>query len=64
MRCKACDKIMTNYELTKKFDGSGEFVDLCNECSRFLVDDDLTAMGNIDYANLSDLEELRYVENE
>ena len=43
MRCKACDKIMTNYELTKKFSGSGEFVDLCNECSRFLVDDDLTA---------------------
>ena len=30
MRCKACDKIMSNYELTKKFDGSGEFVDLCN----------------------------------
>lgn len=64
MRCKACDKIMTNYELTKKFSGSGEFVDMCNECSRFLVDDDLTAMGNIDYADLSDLEEIRYVEDE
>jgi len=58
VRCKACDKIMTNYELTN------EFVDLCNECSRFLVDDDLTAMGNVDYADLYDLEELRYVEDE
>jgi len=64
MRCKACDKIMSNYELTKKFDGSGEFVDLCNECSRFLVDDDLTAMGNLDYADLYDLEEIKDVEYE
>ena len=63
MRCKACDKIMTDYELTKKFSGSGEFVDLCNECSRFLVDDDLTAIGNLDYADLYDLEEIKYVED-
>lgn len=64
MRCKACDKIMSNYELTKKFDGSGEFVDLCNECSRFLIDDDLTAMGNLEYADLYDLEEIKDVEYE
>lgn len=64
MRCKACDKIMSNYELTKKFDVSGEFVDLCNECSRFLVDDDLTAIGNLEYADLYDLEEIKDVEHE
>ena len=63
MRCAACDKILTDYELTKKFSGSGEFVDMCNECSRFLVEDDLTAIGNIDYASLSDLEEIRDVED-
>ena len=63
MRCKACDKIMTDYELTKKFSGSGEFVDMCNECSRFLVEDALTAVGNVDYATLSDLEEIRDVED-
>jgi hypothetical protein len=55
---------MTNYELTKKFSGSGEFVDMCNECSRFLADDDLTTVGNIDYADLYDLEEIKYVEDE
>jgi hypothetical protein len=55
---------MSNYELTKKFSGSGEFVDMCNECSRFLADDNLTAVGNVDYADLYDLEEIRYVENE
>ena len=63
MRCGACDKIMTNYELTKKFSSSGEFVDMCNECSRFLVEDDLTAIGNVDYATLSDLEEIKDVED-
>ena len=64
MRCIACDKILTDYELTKKFSGSGEFVDMCNECSRFLADDDLTTVGNIDYADLYDLEEIKYVEDE
>ena len=63
MRCVACDKIMTNYELTKKFSGSGEFVDMCNECSRFLADDDLTVFGNVDYADLHDLEEIKDVED-
>jgi hypothetical protein len=63
MRCVACDKIMTDYELTKKFSGSGEFVDLCNECSRYLAEDDLITVGNIDYATLSDLEEIRDVED-
>jgi hypothetical protein len=63
MRCVACDKILTDYELTKKFSGSGEFVDMCNECSRFLAEDDLTAVGNVDYATLSDLEEIRDVED-
>jgi hypothetical protein len=63
MRCVACDKIMTDYELTKKFSNSGEFVDMCNECSRFLADDDLIAVGNMDYATLSDLEEIKDVED-
>ena len=64
MRCVACDKVLSNYELTKKVSVSGEFVDMCNECSRFLVDDDLTAVGNLDYADLYDLEEIKYVEDE
>tara|TARA_R100001510_G_scaffold49887_1_gene48505 strand:+ start:2701 stop:2946 length:246 start_codon:yes stop_codon:yes gene_type:complete len=64
MRCVACDKVLSNYELTKKFSGSGQFVDMCNDCSRFLADDDLTAIGNLDYADLYDLEGVKYVEDE
>lgn len=63
MRCVACDKILTEYELTKKYDRSGEFVDMCNDCSRFLSEDYVAVFGNVDYANLYDLEEGTYVED-
>lgn len=63
MRCCACDKILTDYELTKKFLGSRQYVDMCNDCSRYLADDDVAVEGNMNYASLSDLEEENYVEN-
>ena len=31
MRCKACDKILEDKELTRK-DRNGDFYDLCTEC--------------------------------
>ena len=63
MRCAACDKILNNYELTKKYTGSQEFVDLCNDCSKYVVEDDVAIEGNINFASLSDLEEENYVED-
>ena len=63
MRCAACDKILNNYELTKKYAGSQQFVDLCNECSKYVVEDDVVIEGNINFASLSDLEEENYVED-
>jgi NAD-dependent SIR2 family protein deacetylase len=63
VRCAACDKILNNYELTKKYAGSQQFVDLCNECSKYVVEDDVVIEGNINFASLSDLEEENYVED-
>lgn len=63
MRCCACDKILNDYERTKKYTGSHEYVDLCNECTRYLVESDVTVEGNWDYASLSDLEEENYVQD-
>lgn len=40
MKCLACDKILTDYEATRKFSGSKEFVDLCNHCFYSGVNDD------------------------
>lgn len=31
-RCRACDRKMTEYEMTRKFVESGTYVDLCNKC--------------------------------
>jgi len=44
MRCKACNDILEDFELTKK-DHHGEFLDTCNDCLRSiykaeLCDDD------------------------
>jgi hypothetical protein len=36
---------------------------LCNECTRYLVESDVTVEGNWDYASLSDLEEENYVQD-
>lgn len=32
MRCIACDKLLSDYESTRKSEATGEFVDLCNHC--------------------------------
>lgn len=36
MRCKACDKNLTDFEATRKYSSTGEFVDLCNGCYRYV----------------------------
>lgn len=32
MRCQACNVVLTTQEATRRFEESGEFVDLCNKC--------------------------------
>ena len=32
MRCKACDKMLSDYESTRRSIDSDEFIDLCNAC--------------------------------
>lgn len=32
MRCLACNVELTDYEATRKYADSGEFVDLCSRC--------------------------------
>ena len=32
MRCQACNKILTEFEMTRKSATYEDFLDLCNEC--------------------------------
>ena len=36
MRCKACNRILEDFELTKK-DAHGNFIDFCGYCLNFTV---------------------------
>ena len=38
MRCRACNKNLSDFESTRKSD-SGEYVDLCNHCYREVQSD-------------------------
>lgn len=38
-RCVACNRILDNQESTRKFAGSGEYVDMCNTCLGTIEDD-------------------------
>ena len=39
MRCLSCNKILTDFESTRKFASTGEFLDLCNRCYSEVQDD-------------------------
>lgn len=39
MRCNCCNKILSDYESTRKFKNSGDYVDMCNECFRHIEED-------------------------
>jgi hypothetical protein len=41
MRCRACDIELTDKEATRKCPGSGEFLDLCNNCYEAGYDSDM-----------------------
>jgi hypothetical protein len=38
MRCKACNIILENHELSRKDKITGEFLDLCSTCAQYSND--------------------------
>ena len=39
MRCKACNKALTDFESTRKSSVTEEFLDLCNTCYKHIKED-------------------------
>ena len=59
MRCKACDKILEDKELTRK-DKNGDFYDLCSTCHAVSLATEwgLELESNDNIGNIPDIEEL------
>lgn len=47
MRCLSCNVELTDFEATRKYASSGEFVDLCNHCFKE-VEGDIPVLENAD----------------
>jgi protein-arginine kinase activator protein McsA len=39
MRCLSCNKNLSDFESTRKFASTGEYLDLCNRCYNDIQDD-------------------------
>ena len=61
MRCIACDVELTDYEATRRFAVSQEFIDLCNRCAAVSLNDS-DVVDRVDLRTLADLEEMIYHE--
>ena len=59
MRCMACDVELTDYEATRRYAISKEFVDLCNRCFAVSLDDG-DVIDRDDLRTLADIEEMIY----
>ncbi len=52
-RCRACDVILTDYEMTRKSSVTGEYVDLCNKCFSY-IRHDVNSKERLDLKDISD----------
>ena len=63
MRCIACDVELTDYEATRRYAVSKEFVDLCNTCFAVTLDDG-DVIDRDDLRTLADIEETIHYEQD
>jgi len=42
MRCISCDKLLTDFESTRRSIQSNDFIELCNDCFYYASDDNAT----------------------
>lgn len=57
MRCKACDRLLTDYEATRKLPDTEDYLDLCNECYSYIAEEVFT-VDRTDLKDLVDEEEI------
>lgn len=55
MRCLACNKVLNDFEATRKSVTTGQYVDLCNHCYHD-VEYDITSLEREDLRETNDIE--------
>jgi len=53
MRCQACDKLLSEFESTRKSIAYEDYLDLCNECYSY-IKDDVKAIERYDLMSIED----------
>lgn len=53
MRCQACDKLLSDFESTRKSTTYEDYLDLCNECYSY-IRDDVKAIERYDLMSIED----------
>lgn len=48
MRCYSCNCVLNTQASTRRFKGSGDFVDLCNKCLATIDDEVEVTEGRVD----------------
>jgi len=57
MRCKACNKQLSEYEMTRKSKRTSEFIDLCNDCYKY-IQEDVQVVDNPELLSIKDVIDL------
>lgn len=52
-RCRSCDVILSDYEMTRKSTVTGEYFDLCNKCFGY-IRHDVHSKERLDLKDISD----------
>jgi len=53
MRCISCNEVLSDYEASRRSVRTHQYIDLCNDCFRY-VRDDIAAVGNVRLINEGD----------
>ena len=54
MRCVCCDKLLTDFECSRKSITTNEYLDMCSDCYKH-IKDDVTVIENQDMLHIQDV---------
>lgn len=62
MRCVCCNKLLTDFESSRKSVNTGEYLDMCTDCYKH-IRDDVNVIENNDLLHIQDVIEDNYLDD-